>query len=257
MNSQQHSWDEIGELDPLWAVLSDPVKRHNRWDESEFFATGESEINDLLATALQWHLPVLRLCALDYGCGVGRLTRALGARFEQAVGVDISPVMLAKARAFNRAQGQCTFELLGPAGLSAFSDGVFDLIYSHLVLQHIPDRGEIESIIGEFVRILRPGGILVFQLPSAFPPIRRIQVRPRVFAVLRRMGVPAGVLYRLLHLHPIRMTGVAEERVSQILTGRGARILRVDRSLIGATKLQNRIYYATVDPSSASLAPNL
>ena len=39
--------------------------------------------------------------ALDFGCGAGRLTRALAARFESVVGVDVADAMLDKARALN------------------------------------------------------------------------------------------------------------------------------------------------------------
>ena len=41
--------------------------------------------------------------ALDFGCGVGRLTRALGTRFESALGVDISAGMIEQARRLNEA----------------------------------------------------------------------------------------------------------------------------------------------------------
>ena len=48
-----------------------------------------------------------------------------------------------------------------------------------------------ERYVGELVRVLRPGGLLALQLPSAIPARHRIQPRPRAYALLRRAGVPA------------------------------------------------------------------
>ncbi len=41
MDLQQlrRTWDNLGEADPLWAVLAAPSKRGNRWDVREFGAT--------------------------------------------------------------------------------------------------------------------------------------------------------------------------------------------------------------------------
>ena len=40
--------------------------------------------------------------ALDFGCGVGRLTQALAEHFERVAGVDIAASMIARARQENR-----------------------------------------------------------------------------------------------------------------------------------------------------------
>src|SRR5580765_3504434 len=92
------TWHALGEDDPLWAILSHPEKRGGRWNEADFFARGEIEIAaiDVHCAALQ--RPRRRARALDFGCGVGRLARALASRYGEVVGVDISSSMLAKAR---------------------------------------------------------------------------------------------------------------------------------------------------------------
>jgi hypothetical protein len=33
------SWDVFAKYDPMWAILSNPAKRGNKWDVEEFFAT--------------------------------------------------------------------------------------------------------------------------------------------------------------------------------------------------------------------------
>ena len=64
----------------------------------EFFATGEAEFAHVSRVAETLGRPGRRGRALDFGCGVGRLTRALGERFESAIGVDISAGMVEQAR---------------------------------------------------------------------------------------------------------------------------------------------------------------
>jgi hypothetical protein len=44
----QQDWDAFGKSDPLWAIITDPKRRGNRWDVSEFFDTGVSEIRQLM-----------------------------------------------------------------------------------------------------------------------------------------------------------------------------------------------------------------
>src|ERR1700675_2485116 len=86
----QRSWDSLGAIDPMWTVLSDPTKLGHGWDESAFFATGVDEINELVARLRHHGMTATGERALDFGCGVGRLTQALAAHFAQVTGVDIA-----------------------------------------------------------------------------------------------------------------------------------------------------------------------
>jgi hypothetical protein len=38
------TWKDLGRVDPLWAVLTDPERRHGGWDVDEFLATGTKPI---------------------------------------------------------------------------------------------------------------------------------------------------------------------------------------------------------------------
>lgn len=245
MDQQRREWDEIGRLDGLWAVLSDPSKRHGGWDLDEFLATGQSDVDAVLETGRRWSLPERRDHALDYGCGVGRLTRALDAHFESATGVDISEVMVSRARALHADRPTCTFRVLDDGGLTAFPDRSFDCIYSRIVLQHIADRRFTEGVLREFVRLLADGGLLVFQLPASLPLRRRVQLRPRLYAMLRSMRVPESFLYLRLGLHPIRMRSIPEADVVTLVTAAGAAMLDIERTEMDATGMQDRTYWAT------------
>ena len=40
----ERTWERLAQIDPLWAVLSEPDKKGRTWDVAEFLATGEAEI---------------------------------------------------------------------------------------------------------------------------------------------------------------------------------------------------------------------
>lgn len=245
MDRQRRDWNEIGAMDALWAILSDPSKRHGRWDVDEFLATGRTEIERLLEAGGHWGLPERRGRALDYGCGVGRLTRAMGAHFDSAIGVDISEVMVSRARAMHANVPSCSFQVLDSTGLAAFPDRSFDCIYSRIVLQHITDRRVTEQTIRDFVRLLAEGGLLAFQLPARITRRHRLQVRPMLYRAFRSVKLPEQVLYQRLGLHPIRMHAIPEVDVVQLLTTAGASILTIDRSQARDAGVEDRIYWAT------------
>lgn len=75
--------------------------------------------------------------------------------------------MLQVARRHNRYGERCQYRLNDRDDLVQFADGAFDLVYSHLVLQHMAPSFS-RRYIQEFIRILRPGGLAIFQVPS--PP---------------------------------------------------------------------------------------
>lgn len=227
MRLHRHGWDEIGRLDALWAVLSEPSKRYGGWNIDEFLATGTQEVSAVLDAAARWGLPRRRRHALDFGCGVGRLTRALAAHFEMVSGVDIAPTMIDLARKLNSDIPTCNFRVLEGPGLSSFPDRSLDFVYSRLVLQHITRRRVAQDYIREFVRVLADDGLIVFQVPSALPLRRHLQLRPRLYATLRRLGLPDTWLYRRLGLHPIRMCAIQENNLIELLTDAGAEILDI------------------------------
>jgi SAM-dependent methyltransferase len=89
--------------------------------------------------------------ALDAACGTGRWTEYLAARGHRVVGVDSSPDMLARpadrvpAGEFRR----------GQLHRLPLDDDSVDLVVCALALTHVP---ELEPVMAEFARVLRPGG---------------------------------------------------------------------------------------------------
>jgi SAM-dependent methyltransferase len=114
-----------------------------------------------LAEVVRHGLP--RGAGLDLGCGDGKLMRILldaapGAR--SLVGVDVDPMETRDAAASGVYQRVHTV----PGHRIPEADASFDFVFSNSVLEHIP---EIEPVIAEVARVLRPGGAFLFTVPGA------------------------------------------------------------------------------------------
>lgn len=161
----RETWNDLGKWDPLWVILTNDDKINRGWKPEEFFKTGEDEIADVFRQVDRLIPGLSRRKALDFGCGVGRLTQALGPHFEECHGVDIAPSMIKLARKHNRWGKRCQYYVNDKNDLRIFPDNTFDFIYSNIVLQHMkPDYSK--AYIREFLRVLAPGGLIVFQLRS-------------------------------------------------------------------------------------------
>jgi trans-aconitate methyltransferase len=234
-------WEEMAAIDPLWAIMSDPEKRFGNWDINEFLRTGQEEISSLMHSAGELGLPKQRRRAVDFGCGVGRLTRALQDYFPECFGVDISSSMLQKAREITP---QCEFR--EASDLRSFPDGSADLIYSSLVLQHQPDTSHVTALIQDMVRVLAPGGVLVFQMPLHLALRNRIQLRRRAYRLVRAMGMSHTYAYERLKLNPIRMLALPQSAVENIIRDAKATVISVIHAKKADEPFSSGIYYCTV-----------
>ncbi|NHA67242.1 class I SAM-dependent methyltransferase [Phycicoccus flavus] len=208
-------WALLGERDPLWAVLMRPGTKDGGWDAEEFLATGRAEV----AAALD-HLRSLGHepagdVALDFGCGAGRTAVALAGTFGRVVGLDVSPGMLARARALDPT-GRCEFVLSDREDLSRFPDGSFDLVYSSLVLQHLPPA-LAWPMLAELARVVRPGGALVVQTTTrVLPSFKGLVFRYAPWPLIR-----FGQRVLLRYPAPMRMHAFPPARVEAVLAGAG------------------------------------
>jgi SAM-dependent methyltransferase len=162
------TYEKLGEEDPFYGVLTVDQFRHNQWDPREFFRTGEREIREVLRYAGRLGLKLNFQRALDFGCGTGRLSQALGDHFQHVTGVDIAESMVRTAWAHNRHGKGVQYLVNTTPDLKNLDSDCFDFIYSSITLQHIPPEAGRKSI-EEFVRVLRPGGIAIFQVPNGKP----------------------------------------------------------------------------------------
>lgn len=217
------TYEAFGASDPFFAVLSRKGKEGGGWTPDEFYATGVEEIADVMRYLERADFDVARNDALDFGAGAGRLTQALGDHFERVVGVDISSTMLQTAEAHNRHGERVRYVQNTVPNLVQFETGTFDFIYSNITLQHMPSQAA-EAFIGEFLRLLRPGGLALFQVPDGrhFPAG---SIRERVTEFVR--GPLRRLTKRLRGKPPVEIHYVARPRVEAILAARGGTLLDV------------------------------
>lgn len=158
------NWETFGRTIPLRSILW----RKEPWESEEFFATGRGAISHSMNQLAEFGIrPAGR--ALDFGCGIGRLTQALGEYFDEVIGVDVAASMIDQARERNRLGDRCRYVVNARDDLSQFDDESFDFVYSQIVLQHV-GSDLARAYMREFVRVLRRGGVAMFQLPSQFVP---------------------------------------------------------------------------------------
>jgi len=139
-----------------------------------FVADGLSDPTSVLRVATDRLLErigsVAGLAVCDLGCGEGHLARRLAERGGAVIGVDVSPVLLTRAR--DRTIGENPRFVLDDAHrLTSFRAGRFDLVVANMMLMDVPDLASAYSAVR---RVLRRGGRFVcsithpcFQAPHA------------------------------------------------------------------------------------------
>jgi len=250
VGTHQRDWEELASLDPLWAIRNSPGTRYGNWDVDAFFATGEDDVADAMRQLEELGLPTGTGAALDFGCGVGRASRALASRFGRVTGVDISNTMIELAREHNREIDNVEFVHNTAPDLAVLGDARFDLVYTRSVLQHLPDRESVHGFVREFVRVLAPGGCTAIHIPTHIPRRYRMLLVRRLYVALHALGVPPRVLYERLQLNPVRMLFVEEATMRRWLEEAGARVLAAD-TRARSFGIRSTTFFATPDGQSA------
>jgi ubiquinone/menaquinone biosynthesis C-methylase UbiE len=127
---------------------------------------------------------------LDVGCGTSRIVYTL----PNVVGFDIS---IAKLR-WIRAPGRLLVQ--GSLSNMPFTDESFDALICSEVIEHIP-REQVH--LDQFIRVVRPGGILVIGTPDY------ARLRWRVLEWLYDRLIPGG--YTSEHVNPYTQTELRHE----------------------------------------------
>jgi ubiquinone/menaquinone biosynthesis C-methylase UbiE len=98
---------------------------------------------------------------VDVGCGSGYSLAKLTQRFapRELVGVDIDPQMLAMARAEAARAGVAVKLLEASNTRMPLADASVDLLFCHQTFHHIVEQ---QQALAEFLRVLKPGGLLLF-----------------------------------------------------------------------------------------------
>jgi ubiquinone/menaquinone biosynthesis C-methylase UbiE len=166
-----------------------------------FFSTGRDQIAELVSFLNSNGMPPLKGRALDFGCGVGRLTRPLASHVEECVGVDLSESMVHRAKQYHKDEPKCRFQVNESNDLSSFEAETFDVVFSSIVLQHMWPEMALKYI-AEFVRVLKRGGLAVFQVPTRPSSLRsvlrsRLPFLAKAYLAVKRTGYPKLDLYHI------------------------------------------------------------
>lgn len=219
--SVNKDWEGLAKQDAMWAILTNPEKAGNKWGNDDFFASGRNEIAIVFDELKNRNaLPIDNQSALDFGCGVGRLTHALADLFQKVTGIDVSPTMIAKANDLNTNPAKVSFKV-NENTVTNFKEASFSFVYTTIVLQHIPYPQQVEYI-SEFCRLLKPGGILVFQIPTKdirnLSLIQKVKSTVKVRERLSKIGIGS--------YHHMQMNPVDENEIKSVLTSAGCEVLQ-------------------------------
>jgi ubiquinone/menaquinone biosynthesis C-methylase UbiE len=180
----------------LRTALSTPKRITAREAYRLWASTYDAQPNNLLLALEEEVFAELLACVdlegravLDVGCGTGRHWQRLwAARPGALAGVDTSPEMLVRLR--ERVPG-ADVRLVSDTRLEGVADASVDVVVSTLTIGHIAALG---SALGEWTRVLRPGGIMILT-----------DFHPEAFRVgMKRTFVHSGTTFEVEHhLHSL------------------------------------------------------
>ena len=170
MNSMRDTdadWQSMAESEPFYSVLTSEEFLSARLDQAaidRFYASGETDICWVF-DKLTYHFGAFEpKSALDFGCGVGRLTFAMARRASSVTGVDIAPAMVdhANKRCAQLGQANVRFQTEIP-------DNRVEWINSYIVLQHVPTAHGLR-ILRRLFDLVVAGGRISIQLTISREP---------------------------------------------------------------------------------------
>lgn len=164
MVGTDRAWRRFGRDDPFFGVLTDDDHRSAALDEAGVEALYETGVEYVgwLRSVVHDVAPDLRpRRALDFGCGVGRLTLPLAEWVGTACGVDISDSMLEVARARVDDQQVAGVTFLHSSEIATLPR--FDLVHSFIVLQHVRPRRGLR-IVADLLDHVDDGGMAILHV---------------------------------------------------------------------------------------------
>jgi ubiquinone/menaquinone biosynthesis C-methylase UbiE len=175
-DQMRREWDGIARENAYYGIASwDEFADPSRVNEDRFWRSGA-----VLADNLIEHLGLGEtgeLVAVEIGCGNGRVTHRLAERFREVWAFDISPEMIARAKARWQALTNVRFTVGNGADLEPVPAASCDVVLSFITLHHVTDPAVVLSYLRETARVLRPGGRALLHLHTIERNLMRRVVR--------------------------------------------------------------------------------
>jgi len=146
------------------------VNSQTEWSDEEFWLSGETTVSQYVLTDMgnicQGRRPA-DMKVLDFGCGAGRVTRALAKTFGAVCGVDISGEMVSIAkRALAPVSNVHLYQSNG-SDLNVLQGELFDFAFAFSVFHHIPSRAAITDCIAAVGSHLHAGDLFKFEVQGS------------------------------------------------------------------------------------------
>ena len=212
----QSQWRALGESEPHWSVLTHEEFRAANLTEAglaAFYQSGDwgAALIDLFAARDK--TPTPRGSCVELGCGVGRVTMHLAARFDRVIAIDISEGNLRHCEEMAKRRGLANIECLllrSPEELRRLPE--IDFFYSVIALQHNPPP--IQKLLLDIIlgKIKARGGFL-FQTQTYYRgddfDIEKYLASP--IDVMDVHSLPMHEVLRLIEKHRLSLREVASD----------------------------------------------
>ena len=159
------TWDDLAYKNASF-FMNTKTRSREAVDEFEFRQTGQEDYMRYILEdgVLREKLGVLRdKKVLEIGCGAGRMTEFFAKDFKEVHGLDISGELVDYAKHRLYSLDNVSFAVNDGKSIP-YGNGYFDLIFSYLVLQHIPEVDIVQDYFKDIKRTLKPGGLAKIQL---------------------------------------------------------------------------------------------
>ena len=140
---------------------------------------------------------------LDIGCNWGRWSIAAARKGYKPIGIDPSLDAVLAARRVSKQLGAETDFVVGDARFLPFADDSFDTVFSYGVFQHF-SKENVRISLDEVVRVLKPNGNTLFQMPNKYG-IRQYQQH-------RRRGFTEGEGFEVRYWTPKELMETFESK---------------------------------------------
>jgi ubiquinone/menaquinone biosynthesis C-methylase UbiE len=168
---------------------------------------------------------------LDFGGGTGAISSALASQGFPVTVCDLSEGMLTAGKELYSSQGIDWVLLRKEWDRLPFADRQFEAVIASSVFEYLDN---VENVLAESARVLRPGGKLIFSVPNPRDPMRRLErvLRPLAILALKIPFVGSlpkiGNYLRYLQVSRARFSEVQWQKKASIA---GFRPLGIPRSM--------------------------
>jgi SAM-dependent methyltransferase len=170
----RRDWDDRARKNALFYILDS----RDDWDSEAFFQSGEDDYQAFVEPVLKRiRFNPAGKVMLELGCGAGRMTQSFAARFHTVYALDISSEMLQRGQQLMPGKSNVVWQQGNGTDFAAVANESTDLVFSYLVLQHLPTEQLVSKYVSEIIRVLRPGGFFLFQFNSLPKPTMNLKGR--------------------------------------------------------------------------------